>query len=286
MQSRAARRGHRSLVASLALSLGAGTVVGAGAVSAPTEAVAAPVTYTVKSGDSWWSISRQYGMSMHDLAALNGKTINSTLYVGDVVKVGDSGGSTPAPAPSTGTYTVRSGDSWWRIAHNHGMSMYDLAALNGKTVNSPLYVGDVLKVSGSSSTPAPTPTPAPSSKTAAVNHMIAKVNNPNTYYSWGGNGPYGYDCSGLVREAMAKSGYSLMRTSHDQYVNAKSYVSKANAQPGDLFFWRNSSTGRIYHVAMYIGDGKMAHALNPTRGLMITSVDYMPANMLSVAGRY
>ena len=37
---------------------------------------------------------------------------------------------------------------------------------------------------------------------------------------------------------------------------------------------------------MYIGDGKMAHALNPHRGLMITSVDYMPANMLSVAGRY
>ena len=45
------------------------------------------------------------------------------------------------------------------------------------------------------------------SKTAAVNHMIAKVNDPNTYYLWGGTGPYGYDCSALVREAMAKSGF-------------------------------------------------------------------------------
>ena len=125
-----------------------------------------------------------------------------------------------------------------------------------------------------------------SSKTAAVKHIVSKVNDPSTYYQWGGNGPYGYDCSALVREAMAKSGFSLPRVSHDQYRNAKSFVPKSQAQPGDLFFWRNSSTGRVYHVAMYIGDGKMAHALNPHRGLMITSVDYMPANMLSVAGRY
>ena len=116
--------------------------------------------------------------------------------------------------------------------------------------------------------------------------MIAKVNDPNTYYLWGGTGPYGYDCSGLVREAMAKSGHSLPRVSHDQYLAADTYVPKSQAQPGDLFFWRNSSTGRIYHVAMYIGDGKMAHALNPYRGLLVTSVDYMPTNMLSVAGRY
>ena len=84
---RTARRGRRPLVASLALSLGAGTVVGAGAVSTATEAVAAPATYTVKAGDSWWRVANNHGMDMYALASLNGKTINSPMYVGDVLKV-------------------------------------------------------------------------------------------------------------------------------------------------------------------------------------------------------
>lgn len=47
-----------------------------------------------------------------------------------------------------GTYTVRSGDSWWSIATRHGMSMYTLAAHNGKTIYSMLHPGDKLTISG------------------------------------------------------------------------------------------------------------------------------------------
>lgn len=52
---------------------------------------------------------------------------------------------------SGGTYTVRSGDSWWSIATRHGMSMYTLAARNGRTIYSMLHPGDRLTISGQTS---------------------------------------------------------------------------------------------------------------------------------------
>lgn len=50
---------------------------------------------------------------------------------------------------TTHNYTVRSGDSWWKIAHDHGMDMYALAQLNGRPINSMLYPGQVLRVADS-----------------------------------------------------------------------------------------------------------------------------------------
>lgn len=41
--------------------------------------------YTVKKGDSWWSIARNNGTDMNSLASLNGTTINHTLHIGDVI---------------------------------------------------------------------------------------------------------------------------------------------------------------------------------------------------------
>lgn len=46
----------------------------------------------------------------------------------------------------THNYTVRRGDSWWKIAHDHGMDMYALAKLNNQTINNTLYPGEVLRV--------------------------------------------------------------------------------------------------------------------------------------------
>lgn len=50
------------------------------------------------------------------------------------------------PQPSTNTYTVRYGDSWWAIANKYGMNMYDLARINGRSINSVLYPGQVLRL--------------------------------------------------------------------------------------------------------------------------------------------
>ncbi|CUU13455.1 endolysin (glycoside Hydrolase Family 25 protein) (plasmid) [Limosilactobacillus reuteri subsp. suis] len=117
--------------------------------------------YTVKPNDSWWAIANRYGMEMNALAQLNGKTINDVIHPGQVIRVADKGdgqsvsnkvNTTPAqpkPAqPSAQYYTVRYGDSFWSIANKYGMNMYTLAANNGLSINSVIYPGQRLKVSG------------------------------------------------------------------------------------------------------------------------------------------
>lgn len=121
-------------------------------------------TYTVRAGDSWWAIANRYGMDMNALAQLNGKTIQSVIYPGQVLRVADKGAGqsvsnkvnqTPAqprpaqPANNSQYYTVRRGDSFWAIANRYGMNMYTLAANNGMSINSVIYPGQRLRVSGS-----------------------------------------------------------------------------------------------------------------------------------------
>ncbi len=95
--------------------------------------VSSGLSYTVQSGDSWWSIAYKYGMSMYTLAYNNGKSIYSVIHPGDVLRVS---GDYSVAATSHTYYTVRYGDSFWSIAYKYGISMYTLAANNGKSIYS------------------------------------------------------------------------------------------------------------------------------------------------------
>lgn len=122
-------------------------------------------------------------------------------------------------------------------------------------------------------------------KEKAADWATAKAKSSSTYYQYGGNGPNGYDCSGFVIGAFAAGGKSgLPRRAADQYKAADSYVPLSQVQVGDLVYWSNGSS--VYHVAVYVGNGKIAHARNPEVGVTLTDIDYSPWNMLSVAGRY
>lgn len=54
----------------------------------------------------------------------------------------------PTVTVSGNHYTIQSGDSWWAIANKVGLDMYQLAQLNGKTINDIIHPGNVLKISG------------------------------------------------------------------------------------------------------------------------------------------
>lgn len=80
--------------------------------------------------------------------------VNKAMMLGNDVTVMDAGGmewhrrtECESPVQAQNAYTVRAGDSWWRIAEQRlgsGTKLYKLAAANGKTVNSPLHPGDKL----------------------------------------------------------------------------------------------------------------------------------------------
>ena len=94
--------------------------------------------YVVKSGDSLWKIANQYGISVDELKSLNGLTSNN-LSVGQILEI-------PNVSNDGNTYTVKSGDSLWKIANQYGMTVAELKSLNGLTSDN-LSVGQVLKVS-------------------------------------------------------------------------------------------------------------------------------------------
>jgi NlpC/P60 family protein/transglycosylase-like protein with SLT domain len=88
-------------------------------------------------------------------------------------------------------------------------------------------------------------------------------------YVWGSSDPHvGFDCSGLVMWVYAQVGVSLPRTAQAQY-DATARVSQADLQPGDLVFFANTypSADPITHVGIYVGDGLMVNAENPTDGV-------------------
>ena len=124
-------------------------------------------SYTVKAGDSLWGISHKYGMSIDSLKSLNNLSSNF-IYPGQVLKVGQSSNqsntvSKPSTSQSTnsgnqsGSYTVKAGDSLWKIATEHGLTIAQLKSLNNLTSNT-IYVNQKLTVTMKKSVNDVTPT--------------------------------------------------------------------------------------------------------------------------------
>ncbi|MFE2097523.1 NlpC/P60 family protein [Streptomyces sp. NPDC059468] len=116
----------------------------------------------------------------------------------------------------------------------------------------------------------PTGSPAaPGSRAAAaVAYAYQKLGSP---YVWGATGPDAFDCSGLVQAAYRSAGVSLPRTTYAQ-INAGRRVSRSELQPGDLVFFYSG----ISHVGLYIGNGQMIHAPNPSAPVRVAPIDQMP----------
>lgn len=133
--------------------------------------------------------------------------------------------------------------------------------------------------------PAPPPAPAPGgSNQTAISVALGKVGAPY-FYQYGGTGAHGFDCSGLVQNAFAAAGKYLPRTASQQFAQAPLHVPLSQAQPGDLLVW--GSAPGFYHVAIYLGGGRVVQALNEDAGITVTDLASMSGMQLHpVAARY
>lgn len=134
-------------------------------------------TYTVVAGDSVWKIAHQFGISMDTLRSLN-NIQNNFIYPGQVLKIQASNTVTPSTPSSnqtttttTGSYTVKAGDSLWKIANQHGLSLSQLKSINHLSSDL-IYPGQKLVVkSGATST---------SITTSSQNTVTNQVTNQTT----------------------------------------------------------------------------------------------------------
>ena len=94
-------------------------------------------------------------------------------------------------------------------------------------------------------------------------------------YVWGGSSPStSFDCSGFVCWVINNcgNGWNVGRTTAEGLRGKCSYVSPANAKPGDLiFFEKTYNTTGASHVGIYVGDGMMIHCGDPISYTSINS---------------
>ena len=123
-------------------------------------------------------------------------------------------------------------------------------------------------LSRSSDVRVPSDVPASGRAGAAVSYAMAQVGDA---YVYGAAGPSAFDCSGLTMMAWAQAGVSLPHSSSAQYSSGP-HISASALQPGDLVFYYSP----ISHVGMYIGNGMIVHAANPSSGVEVSSLYSMP----------
>lgn len=83
-------------------------------------------------------------------------------------------------------------------------------------------------------------------------------------YLWGGTSTLAADCSGFTQIAYRAAGLLLPRDTSMQIKCGIAVSSIAEALPGDLIFYGNTS-GKVNHVAIYLGDGKIIHSSGHVR---------------------
>ena len=100
-------------------------------------------------------------------------------------------------------------------------------------------------------------------------------------YVWGGTSlTNGCDCSGFAQQIFANFGYALPRTSRQQ-AKAGTRIPVREAKPGDLLFYQRES-GFVYHVMIYLGNGKVIHAGSEATGILVSDFNYEKSTEFAV----
>lgn len=89
-------------------------------------------------------------------------------------------------------------------------------------------------------------------------------------YLWGGTSTLAPDCSGFTQTAYKAAGILLPRDAWQQGAAGIPVASIKDARPGDLFFYSKPG-GKINHVSMYLGNGKIIHSSGCVRICRIAS---------------
>lgn len=113
----------------------------------PAGAAVSERTYTVRSGDSLWSIARRHGVGIESLAVANRLALTAILQPGQALRIPPEGAAEVAPRTAV-VHVVGPGDTLWDIASRYGTRVEDLMALNNLGHSEWIRPGQRLTISG------------------------------------------------------------------------------------------------------------------------------------------
>ncbi|KRL42051.1 C40 family peptidase [Liquorilactobacillus nagelii] len=237
------------------------------------------VTYTVKSGDSLYTIAQEYGISVDSLRSSN--NLSSVLLPGQTLTINDPT-KTPATTATTSTATDTSSAATTtstQAASSSASSQATATSSSTQTTAASSSSAATTTNSTSQATQSTQATTTTSSQTATTSTASVSASSVISYaeqfvgvpYVSGGTSPSGFDCSGFVQYVYAHFGVSLPRTSENQSTIG-SAVSVSSAQPGDLLFW--GGQGSAWHVGIYVGGSSYIAAPTTGQSVAVKSFQY------------
>jgi cell wall-associated NlpC family hydrolase len=245
------------------------------------------VTYTVKSGDSLYTIAQEYGISVDSLRSSN--NLSSVLLPGQTLTINDPT-KTPATTATTSTATDTSSAATTTSTQAASSSASSQATATSSSTQAAASSSTQTTAASSSSAATTTnstsqatqstqATTTTSSQTATTSTASVSASSVISYaeqfvgvpYVLGGTSPSGFDCSGFVQYVYAHFGVSLPRTSEAQSTIG-SAVSVSSAQPGDLLFW--GGQGSAWHVGIYVGGSSYIAAPTTGQSVAVKSFQY------------
>jgi LysM repeat protein len=168
------------------------------ATPAATSHPATSTSYTIVRGDTLSAIAAHHGVSTQALLAANGLGLSSIIYPGQHLTIPGSGASgsggavsTPKPMPaagtasSSGTYTIRTGDTLSSIAKAHHTTVEALLAANHLSWTSTIYAGKKLAIPSSSTATVATASTGTTSPIVSSSLSATQAANARTIISVG-----------------------------------------------------------------------------------------------------
>ena len=108
-----------------------------------------PNSHTAVKGDTYWTISQKYNVSLSSLLALNNANEGSILYVGDTVLIPSSEKKETNDDSAYVTYEkyiVKDSDTLWSIAIDNGIPFSELLEANSLSESSYIYEGQKITI--------------------------------------------------------------------------------------------------------------------------------------------
>lgn len=245
--------------------------------------------HKVKKGETIDKIARKYSITTERLIEINGLT-SKKLKPGQQILI---------KSPKPDMHIVKKGDTLWNIAVRYGISPDEIREINNMQDNQ-LKIGQKLLIAKNNAvTEENVPSEQLTSNIIKIQPEIAsqKVEEVKALsksdelsdlsirerlvifakkmlhlpYRFGGNTPFGIDCSAYVQKVYSFIGMSLPRSAREQF-HIGEMIDKNELSVGDLVFFRTYASFPS-HVGIYLGNNLFIHASSRAKRITIDSLD-------------